>query len=71
MSTYLANFIRNGNPNGDGLAEWPKVGVQPKFMRFADGYAYPVETTPNPARDAINRREILQRFSLDEMAVTR
>ena len=71
MSTYLANFIRNGNPNGDGLSEWPRVGVQPKFMRFADGYAYAVETTPNPARDAINRREILQRFGLDEVAVTR
>lgn len=69
MSTYLANFIRNGNPNGDGLPEWPKVGVQPKFMRFADGYAYPVETTPNPARDAVNRREILQGFGLDEVAV--
>jgi carboxylesterase 2 len=23
MSSYWANFIANGNPNGDGLAEWP------------------------------------------------
>ncbi|KAJ5930386.1 hypothetical protein N7466_005879 [Penicillium verhagenii] len=23
MSSYWANFIKNGDPNGDGLAEWP------------------------------------------------
>lgn len=25
MSTYWVNFVRNGNPNGDGLANWPAV----------------------------------------------
>jgi para-nitrobenzyl esterase len=24
MSSYWVNFITNGNPNGKGLAEWPK-----------------------------------------------
>lgn len=25
MSTYWVNFIRTGNPNGEGLANWPAV----------------------------------------------
>lgn len=70
MSSYLANFIRTGDPNGDDLPEWRKTGTQPNFMRFADGYAYPVEATPYPNRDAINRREILKQFDLDEVAVS-
>lgn len=24
VSTYLVNFVRNGNPNGEGLAPWPE-----------------------------------------------
>ena len=22
MSSYIANFVKTGNPNGEGLAEW-------------------------------------------------
>lgn len=70
MSTYLANFIRTGDPNGDDLPEWRRAGAQPNFMRFADGYAYPVEATPYPNRDALNRRQILKQFDLDGVAVS-
>lgn len=69
MSSYLANFIRTGNPNGSELPEWPRAGVQPKFIRFADGDAASVGTAPFPIRDAINRRVVLKQFDLDEVSV--
>ena len=33
METYFANFIKTGNPNGDGLPHWPNLhATQPEFM---------------------------------------
>jgi para-nitrobenzyl esterase len=69
MSTYLANFIRTGNPNGNELPEWPRAGVRADFIRFADGQAIPSETAPFPIRDAINRRVVLKQFDLDEVSL--
>lgn len=66
MSTYLANFVKQGDPNGEGLPQWPQPVDGPAFVRFADGYAYPVETTPYPARDAINRAVVLGANGLTE-----
>lgn len=49
MSTYWANFIKTGNPNGKGLPDWPAysmkdkrimdLGTQPKAKPLPDGPA--------------------------------
>ena len=38
MSSYLCNFVKNGNPNGDGLVEWKaaKAG-QKEVIRLGEG----------------------------------
>lgn len=37
MSTYLTNFARTGNPNGEGLPEWlPVEKGQNKVLRFGE-----------------------------------
>jgi len=33
MQTYFANFIKNGNPNGAGLPDWPTFSTG-NFMRL-------------------------------------
>ncbi|MBX2820908.1 MAG: carboxylesterase family protein [Rhodothermaceae bacterium] len=65
MSTYLANFVKTGNPNGPGLVEWKKIEDGNEFMRFADGYAYSVESTPYPLRDKLNRDVVLKQNRLN------
>ncbi|HUE10478.1 MAG TPA: carboxylesterase family protein, partial [Steroidobacteraceae bacterium] len=40
VSSYFANFIRSGDPNGKGLAHWPSTVEQPaKTMEIGDKYA--------------------------------
>jgi para-nitrobenzyl esterase len=36
MSTYLCNFVKNGNPNGDGLITWEKCKGSRSTMNFGD-----------------------------------
>lgn len=36
MSSYLCNFVKNGNPNGNGLPEWKKCTDNKSTMRFSD-----------------------------------
>ena len=71
ISSYLANFIKKGDPNGEGLPEWPQPTDGSAFMRFADGYASVVESTPYPSRDMLNRETVFKNYSLREADLTR
>ncbi|NTF83956.1 carboxylesterase/lipase family protein [Rhizobium rhizogenes] len=70
-SSYLANFIKTGNPNADELPYWGQTTTESRgqFMRFSDGYGYLVANTPYPSRDAYNRKLILQANGLSEAAI--
>lgn len=63
MSSYLANFIKTGNPNGKNLPEWPQA-TRGTFMRFHDGYAYSAKHTPYPERDDLNRQTVMKNQKL-------
>ena len=44
MADYWANFIKTGDPNGEGLAEWPEFGANGQVMYLdADSAAGPEE----------------------------
>lgn len=49
MSTYLANFVKTGNPNGDGLPEWPAYTDGGIMMDFST--AGKPEPQPDPWAD--------------------
>jgi len=66
MSSYLANFVRTGNPNGDGLPDWPLAHDGKNLIHFNNGHAYPVATTSYPLRDKINRQAVLREYGLAE-----
>jgi para-nitrobenzyl esterase len=42
MSSYWANFISTGNPNGKGLAVWPAVSEKPGFTMELGDKAAPI-----------------------------
>lgn len=71
MSTYLANFVKTGDPNGTGLPEWPQPDNGTHFMRFTDGYAYAGDQTPYPARDALQRNTVFSNYGLDAQRLSR
>ena len=38
MSSYLCNFVKNGDPNGEGLVEWKQAGPnQKEVIRLGEG----------------------------------
>lgn len=43
MESYWTNFAKTGNPNSAGLPDWPQLGVERKYIRFAqDGKVVPL-----------------------------
>lgn len=68
MSSYLANFVKTGNPNGQGLPAWkqPTTAGKGAFMWFRDGDARLVTQTPYPERDKLNRDLVLKKAGLTE-----
>jgi carboxylesterase type B len=36
MSSYVANFVKTGDPNGKGLPRWDPVGDRPEVMEVGD-----------------------------------
>ncbi len=50
MSSYFANFIKTGNPNGPGLPEWPAYSAKTGYMRMRLGVESMAEPEPDRAR---------------------
>jgi para-nitrobenzyl esterase len=53
MSSYWANFIATGDPNGKGLPHWPAIGEKP---------GYTMETGDHPSPIAVAGSEVKLRF---------
>lgn len=49
MQAYFVNFIKTGNPNGAGLADWPVYNA-PQFLRMRIDVASRSEPEPERAR---------------------
>ena len=50
MSSYWVNFAKTGNPNGEGLPEWPVFDKNsPKIIEFGDQ----VKSAPLPFREQL------------------
>ena len=40
MTSYLCNFVKSGNPNGEDLLLWEKCNSSKKVMCFGDNMTY-------------------------------
>lgn len=49
MSSYWANFVTHGDPNGNGLPKWEPVGDQPEVMEVGDDFK-PIPTADSQAK---------------------
>jgi para-nitrobenzyl esterase len=56
MSSYWANFISTGNPNGKGLQAWPEVSDDPVIMELGD------KTDPVPIAGDVAKFAFFEKF---------
>jgi para-nitrobenzyl esterase len=59
MSSYWANFTKNGDPNGPGLPVWAPVGDKPEIMEVGDNNG-PVPAASSAARSAFWERVLVR-----------
>jgi carboxylesterase type B len=59
LSSYWANFTKNGDPNGPGLTVWPAVGDKPMVMELGDKNA-PVPAAGTEERSAFWEKALLR-----------
>jgi len=56
MSSYIANFVKTGDPNGKGLPRWNPVGDKPEVMEVGD------KTGPIPLAGDATKYALFERF---------
>ncbi len=67
ITSYISNFVKTGDPNGEGLAEWSVCSAETDgaFMWWTEGESQCV-TSVNEAREALNRTVALASLGLTE-----
>jgi para-nitrobenzyl esterase len=53
MSSYWANFVSKGNPNGRGLPHWPAVGERPRVTMELGDRTGPIPLTGDRAKQEV------------------
>ena len=68
ISSYIANFVRVGNPNAKGLPEWKQcsASTDAAFMRWSANASECVTHTPYAMRDKINRDLVISSLGLSD-----
>lgn len=69
--SYLANFVKTGDPNGNDVSHWGQVTPQSggQFLRFHEGEVAMRTSTIYPTRDAYLRKKVLEGIGMTEAEI--